>query len=110
MIEDIQFSKGILRLAVSGTRGVSAYENYRCIKLDLSEGSAVAKLHGSEFVDLIYSVYPEGAQEVRNLVLELLSAKARVSRIDFHCFYRGSESLEGSAAPDVGVQLARRTI
>ena len=110
MIESIQFSEGVLRLTVSGTRGVSAHERRRSIKFDLGKGGTIAEFHSREFMDLVKPIYPEGAEQVCNLILELLRTHTRVGRIYLDCLYRASESLEGGTAADEQVKLARGTV
>jgi len=110
MIESIEFSQGVLRLTVASTRPRFPGERECRIELNFGERGTVTELHGGELVNFIYPVYPEGAHEIRNLVLELLSTHARVSRIDLYCFYGASEGLEGSTATDEDVKLARGTV
>ena len=105
MIESIEFRQGVLSLTVVATRSSVSSECKRSIELDFGERGAVAEIHRSEFMDFLYSVHPEGAYEIGDMIFELLGAQSRVRRIYFDCLYRSRESLEGAATPDVLVEF-----
>src|SRR6202166_3547320 len=106
MIKSIQFSEGRLSLAISGLRSGASAKRECSVEFDFGEGGAVTELHSREFMDFLYSVYPEGSTQVRYLVFELFGTQSRVRRVDLHLLYGPGEGLEASAAPDVLVQLA----
>ena len=110
MIESIEFGQGVLRLTVASSRPRFPGESECRIEFNFRQGCTITEVHSGELVDLIEPVYPEGAHEIRNLVIELLSTHARVSRIDLYCFYGASESLEGGTATDEEIKLARGTV
>ena len=105
MIESIQFRQGVLSLTVIAARSGVSSECKRSIEFDFGERGAIAALHRGELMDFLYTVYPEGAYEIGDMIFELLGAQSRVRRIHFDCLYRSSESLEGAATPDVLVQF-----
>ncbi len=106
MIKSIEFREGVLTLAISSPRRAVATECKCSIEFDFSQSSTVAKFHGGKLMDLVNAIYPEGAHQVCNLILELVRAKPGVCRIDFYRFNSRGEPLEASAAPDVGIQFA----
>jgi hypothetical protein len=106
MIKSIEFREGILCLAITGPRTGTSCESHRSIEFDFGEGGAIAEIHHRELMDFLYAVDPESSYEIGNMVFELLGAQARVCRIDFYRLDSASESLEGSASPDVQVELA----
>jgi hypothetical protein len=106
MIKSIQFSEGVLSLAITGSRAASATKRQCSVKFDFGEGGAIAELHRREFMDFLYAIDAEGAYEIGNVVFELLGTQAGVRGVYLDLFYSASESLEGSAAPDVQVELA----
>jgi hypothetical protein len=106
MIKSIQFDEGVLRLAVSRTLATAACERQCSIEFDFGEGGAVTELHSREFMDFLYSVYPEGSTQVRYLVFELFGTQTRVRRVDLHLLYSPREGLEDSGPANVLVELA----
>lgn len=110
MIESIEFSEGVLSLAVASSRPRFAGESQCRVEFNFRQGCGIPEFHCGEFVNLIEPVYPEGAHQIGNLVVELLRTHARVSRIDLHCFYGAGESLEGGTATDEEIKLARGTV
>jgi hypothetical protein len=106
MIKSIQFSQGVLSFAITLPRATASCESKRRVEFDFGEGGAVAELHRGELVNFLYSINAESPYKISDLIFELLGAEAGVRRVNFDLFYRASESLEGSTAPDVGVQLA----
>jgi len=106
MIKSVQFSEGRLSLAITGVRTSTSAKRECSIEFDFGEGGAIAELHGREFMDFLYSVYPEGSSKVRHLVFELFGAQSRVRRVDLHLLYGPREGLERSGASDVLVELA----
>ena len=110
MIESIQFSEGVLRLTVTSRSPRFTGESECRVEFNFRQASTTPELHGGKFVNLIDPPYPEGAHETRNLIVELLSTHARVSRIDLYCFYDTGEGLQSSTATDEEVKLARGTV
>ena len=110
MIESIQFSEGMLSFTVRSARSSPACQCKSRIQFDFSEGCTVSELHSSKFMNFVYSVYPEGANEVCNMILELLRTQTGIRWIYLDCLDRPSESLEGSAATDEQIKLARGTV
>ena len=106
MIKSVQFSEGRLSLAIAGLRSGTSAKRECSIEFDFGEGGAVAELHSREFMDFLYSVYPEGSTQVRYLVFELFGTQSRVRRVDLHLLYSPREGLETSAAPNVLVEFA----
>ena len=106
MIKSVQFSEGRLSLAISGLRSGSSAKRECSIEFDFGEGGAVSELHSREFMDFLYSVYPEGSTQVRYLVFELFGTQSRVRRVDLHLLYGPREGLECSGPADVLVELA----
>ncbi len=106
MIESIQFSEGVLHLAVTSSGLSSSCQCQGSIEFYFGESGAIAELHRSQFMDFLNSVYPIRAGEVCHLVFELLGAKTTVCCVDFHRFDSCGKSLEDSATPDVLIQLA----
>jgi hypothetical protein len=106
MIKSVQFSEGRLSLAISGLRSGSSAKRECSVEFDFGEGGAVTELHGREFMDFLYSVYPEGSTKVRYLVFELFGTEARVRRVDLHLLYSPREGLEDSGPANVLVELA----
>jgi hypothetical protein len=110
MIKSIQFREGVLRLTITGPRTGASCERQRSIEFDFGEGGAIAELHRSELVNFLYAVDAESTYEIADMVFKLLGTQARICRIDFYRLDGASESLEGSAAPDVQVELASGTV
>jgi hypothetical protein len=106
MIQGIQFSKGVLSLAITLPRSPASCESKRRVEFDFGEGGAIAELHRSELMNFLYSVNAEDPYEIGNLIFELLGAEAGVRGVNFDLFYRPSERLEGGTAPDVVIELA----
>jgi hypothetical protein len=106
MIKSVQFSEGRLSLAISGLRSGTSAKRECSIEFDFGEGGAVTELHSREFMDFLYSVYPEGSTQVRYLVFELFGTQSRVRRVDLHLLYSPCEGLQDSGAPNVLVELA----
>jgi hypothetical protein len=106
MIKSVQFSEGRLSLAIAGLRSGSSAKRECSIEFDFGEGGAITEIHSREFMDFLYSVYPEGSTQVRYLVFELFGTEARVRRVDLHLLYSPCEGLQGSGAPNVLVELA----
>jgi hypothetical protein len=105
MIESIEFRQGVLSLTVIATRSGVSSECKRSIEFDFGERGAVPELHRGELMDFLYTVHPENAYEIGDMVFKLLGAQSRVRRIYLDCLYRSSESLEGAATPDVLVEF-----
>ena len=106
MIKSIQFSEGRLSLAIAGLRSGASAKRECSIEFDFGEGGAVAELHSREFMDFLYSVYPEGSTKVRYLVFELFGTQSRVRRVDLHLLYGPGEGLQDSRPANVLVELA----
>ena len=110
MIESVEFSQGILSLAVTDSVTPGPFKGQCRVQFDFSEGGAVTEFHSSKLMDLIEAVNPKCAGQVRNLTLELFRTHPGIRGIDFNLLYGSSENLEGSAPPDVQVQLASGAI
>ena len=110
MIESIEFGQGVLRLTVSLPRSPASCERERSVQFDFGESGTVSEFHSSELVNFLYSFYPKGANQVCDLIFELLGTHAGVRRVHFHCIYGASEVLEYGASADEKVQLPGRAI
>ena len=106
MIQSIEFREGVLSLVVTLPATTATAQSKGRIKFDFGEGGAVTELHSREFMDFLYSVYPEGSTQVRYLVFELFGTQSRVRRVDLHLLYSPCEGLQDSGAPNVLVELA----
>ena len=109
MIKSVQFSEGRLSLAISGLRSGASAKRECSVEFDFGEGGAVTELHSREFMDFLYSVYPEGSTQVRYLVFELFGTQSRVRRVDLHLLYGPCEGLQRSGPADVLVEFASGT-
>jgi len=110
MIESIQFREGVFSLTIALPRSAASCESERSVKFDFGEGGRISKLHRSQLVNFLNSIYTEGSHEVGDLILKLLDTHSAIRRVHFHCFYGASESLEGGTATDEDVKLARGTV
>jgi len=110
MIESIEFREGVFSLVVSAASTPGTAESECRIQFDFGESGTVSKAHRSEFMDRMYSIYPEGAHQICNLIFELLSTHTRIRRVHFYCFYRADEPLEGSRSTDEQIQFAGAAI
>lgn len=106
MVKSIQFRQGSLHLVIAGAVTGGSRERECSIKFDFGECGAVSKLHRSELMNFLYAIDTEDTYQIGNLIFELLGTQTRVCRIDFHRLDSPGKSLEGGAAPDVGIQLA----
>lgn len=110
MIKSIQFSEGVLRLAISLPRVAASSERQRSVQFDFGERGAIAELHRSELMHFLYSIDTKGTYEIGYFVFELLAAHSTVRRIHINCFYGGAEALQGGAALDVPVEFTSGTV
>ena len=106
MIKSIEFRESVLSLTITLPGTTSAAKSDGRVEFYFGKGGAISELHRCELVNFLYTVDPESADKIGHLVFELLGTQARICRIDFYRLDSASESLEGGAAPDVGVQLA----
>lgn len=110
MIESIEFSEGVLRLAITRARSPSPGKSNCSIEFDFRKCGRVAELHRGEFVDFLDSIHAEDAHHIGNVIFELFCAHPGIRRVYFDLIYRSGEPLEGSAATNEEVKLARGTV
>ena len=96
MIKSIQFSEGVLCLAVNTMPLCCPSQRERRVKLDLSKGCTIAEIHGGEFVDLVKAIDRKAASEIGNLVLELLRTETGICRIELDLLYCARKRLQRS--------------
>jgi hypothetical protein len=109
VIKSIQLRQGVLSIAVSDTRPGTRTQRERSIELNLGEGCTVSKFHSRQLMDFLNPVYPERADQICDLIVELLDAHARVRWINFNLLDSPSVSLQDRGASHVLVDLTSGT-